>query len=116
MKPKTFSYRPILLGIFLLGITVALASWDVKHATGYFPHPSGDTVPEKKRNGHIKKVRDLDEALEELDNVNINIDVDQINKSLSEALKNFDKEQLKIDIENGLKSVDMAKIQMDVAA
>lgn len=113
MKPGTFSKR-VLLPVLAVGSIVALASWDYKQTPGgnkdreQFQQPT-DTTPKKK-----KKVQDLDQALEELDKVNIEVEMQKMTEELSKALKQIDGEKIKLQVEMAMKQVDIEKIMKEV--
>ncbi|MDB5205825.1 MAG: hypothetical protein JWR72_900 [Flavisolibacter sp.] len=97
---KTFLLKklPLLLLVSGLVVTVAIAQTNPGNAT----RRATDTVPKKE-----KKVRDLDEALLELDRGEL---------ELSKAMKELDGEKLERDIRASLKGldIDMAKMKEDV--
>src|SRR5688572_8075554 len=115
MKPGTLTSRRIWLPLLAIGLIVALASWDLKQAPGgrydqqYQPT---DTTPKKKKTE--KKVRDLDEALEELERVDIEKEMQKAQEEIAKAMKEFDGEKIRLDIEKAIKSIDMGKIQREV--
>lgn len=100
MKP-TFLLKklPLLLLVSALVVTVAIAQTN----SGTKVSGTTDTIPTKQ-----KKVRDLDEALLELDRGEI---------ELNKAMKEIDGEKIEQEIRASLKglNVDMAKMKEDVA-
>jgi chromosome segregation ATPase len=113
MKPGTFSKR-VLLPVLAVGSIVALASWDYQQTPSgnknynQFQEPT-DTTPKKK-----KKVQDLDQALEELDKVNIDDEMKKVQEELSKALKQIDGEKIRLQVESAMKQVDVEKIMKEV--
>lgn len=73
-----------------------------------------DTIPKKKE----LKVRDLDEALEDLDDVRINVSLDNLNLELAKIGSQIEKAlaQTKIEIANSIRDVDIAAITKEVNA
>ena len=113
MKPGSIKTGKTLLAVlFVGGIAFALISWGRQQNPG---NPGKkqqvqDTIPERKD----RKVRDLDEAISELERVDINEHVEKALKEVSAALKQIDAEKMKLDIEKSLKEVDFDKIKMEV--
>src|SRR6185295_3698704 len=66
-----------------------------------------DTVPKNKAD---KKVRDLDDVLDELDRVEIKVDMEKVNEQLKEAMKQIDMAKIKMDVDKAIKEVDMDKV------
>ena len=111
--------KPVALKYFLPVALVAcfsvlLLSWGGQKQTHQQrPEQSvNDTVPKNKAD---KKIRDLDDVLDELDRAELNVDMEKVNEQLKEAMKQIDKAKIQMDIEKALKEVDMEKIkgQMD---
>ena len=68
MKPTTFRTGRILLAILIIALTVGLVSWG-HQSPGQYEQTVNDTVPKKKITD--KKVRDLDDILNELNAVDM---------------------------------------------
>ena len=66
-----------------------------------------DTVPKNKAD---KKIRDLDDVIDELDGVEIKVDMQKVNEQLKEAMKQIDMAKIQMDVTKALKEVDMEKI------
>jgi copper chaperone CopZ len=118
MKPRSFKPLYILAGIVLVAGSLTLISWDNKQDSNrnYQFRSDNDTTPPKKNNNQNRdrKVRDLDEALEELENVNIDIEMENAMKEVQNALKEIDGEKLSLHIQKAIKEVDMAKINEQI--
>jgi len=113
MKPGSIRTGKTLIAILFVGvIAFALISWGRQQKPGSTGKnlQVQDTIPEKKD----RKVRDLDDALSELDRVNINEQVEKALREVNAALKQLDTEKMKLDIEKSLKEVDFDKIKMEV--
>jgi len=67
MKPTNPKAAPLLLALFALVLTVGLVSWDYKQTPGQYGQSVNDTTPRKKSTDKDKKVRDLDDVIDELD-------------------------------------------------
>jgi copper chaperone CopZ len=77
-----------------------------------------DTVPKRE-----KKIKDLDEALLELDKSHIeiekslkSIDWSKIEKDINESLRNIDVSKINADVKNALKEIDVAKLKAEIDA
>ena len=111
-KPVALKYFvPVAL---LACFSVLLLSWGGQKQTHQqrSEQSVNDTVPKNKAD---KKIRDLDDVLDELDRAELNVDMEKVNEQLKEAMKQIDKAKIQMDIEKALKEVDMEKIkgQMD---
>lgn len=114
MKPRTFLNNRLLLVLLIAGLTAGLISWDYQQSPGQFDQSINDTTPKKKTYDRNKKVRNLDDVLDELDNAEFKMNIENINKELSEAMKSIDGEKIKRDIDKAMKELDLAKIQLEV--
>jgi hypothetical protein len=118
MKPGSITTGKTLLALFIVAATAfALISWGHRQQPGQSKKEQyyKDTVPPKKD----KKVRDLDEAIAELDNIDLKVHMDKAMKDVAEAMKQADSyrldgEKIRLDIEKSMKEVDFDKIKMEV--
>lgn len=92
-----------------------LSSWDFKDSI-FFADAGGnqacDTIPQK--NSKEKKIQDLDDVLDELNNADFKVDMQKMKRELDEAMTKIDMQKMKLEIEKALKDVDMEKIKRDV--
>src|SRR6185503_1070414 len=104
----------ITLAVAAVAITsvLVLSSWDNNSATnagyndkGY--HPT-DTVPKKE-----KKIRDLDDVIDELNAVDFKLDMEKMQRELKESMKNFDGQKIQLDMEKAMRGIDFQKMQKD---
>jgi copper chaperone CopZ len=114
MKPKTFSAGPLLLVLLTVVLTVGLISWGQKQSPDHYQQSVNDTVPKTKSVDREKKIRDLDDVLDELDAADMKVNMEQIKKEIAEAMKNIDGNKIKMEIENAMKEVDLEKIKKEV--
>ncbi len=112
MKPAIFSNSKLILAILAVSITAGLVSW-YPHSQNRFEQPFSDTVPKKSMEKE-KKIRDLDEALEEMEKAGIQLDAAKMQKEIAGAMNNIDVEKMKMQVEKALQQVDMAKMQHEV--
>ena len=116
-------WKPFAVVVFTIGSTVLLASWDFKNPGSPFTdngdQQKTDTVP-KKKDSREKKIRDLDDVLDELDNAQIQIDkelkldMEKLKKELEAAFNKIDMDKIKLDIERSMKEIDFNKIQLEI--
>ncbi|MDP4264978.1 MAG: hypothetical protein Q8941_20795 [Bacteroidota bacterium] len=108
--------RRVLPALLIIGTAFALISWGYRQPSHSFrQYPStNDTIPKEKKAEREKKVRDLDEALDELNNVDLKSEMEKAQKEMQLAMKELDGQKIKMEIEKAMKEVDMAKIQKEV--
>ncbi len=114
MKPTKFTNGRLLLALLISGLTIGLVSWDHEQAPGRFQQEVNDTVPKTKPGGHEKKIRDLDDVLDELNNVDMKVNMEKLRNEIEEAMKKIDGDKIKAEITEAMKELDMAKIQLEV--
>lgn len=112
MKSTNPKAAPFLLALTAIILTFGLVSWDQKQAPGQYGQPVNDTTP--KNNSTDKKVRDLDDVLNELDKADWKVDMEKIKKEITEAMKSIEGDKIKLEIEKAMKEVDMDKIQKEI--
>jgi hypothetical protein len=110
----TWKKLPLLILACGLVVTVTVAQSN----SGNSPYSVTDTIPKKQ-----KKIRDLDEALMEIDRGEIEmqkalqeIDHEKMEKEIREAMKNIDVDmaKMKVDLAKAMKEIDMEKISLEV--
>jgi myosin heavy subunit len=114
MKPKTFTTARLVFAMIVLGITLTLVSWDFKQSTGRYQQSTKDTVPETKKITKEKKIRDLDDVLDELNSAELQVNMEKVQKELAEAMKKMDAEKIKMDVQKAMKEVYFEKIKKEV--
>lgn len=111
MKPSSFFASRIVLAALILLSTVALLSWDRHQAPRQQQQTSGkDTIPQQRE----RKVRDLDEALAELDEIDFKIHIEKAMASVAEAMKQVDAQKLQLEVQKAMQEVNMEKVQEDI--
>jgi len=110
--------KPVALKYFLpvalvVCFSVLLLSWGGQKQTHQQrPEQSvNDTVPKNKAD---KKIRDLDDVLDELDKAELKIDMEKVTEQLKEAMKQIDKAKIQMEVDKAMKEVDMEKIKAQV--
>ena len=114
MKPTTLTTGRLFLVLLTAGLTIGLISWDHKQSPGRVQQSLNDTTPKKKSLDRDKKVRDLDDVLDELNEADLKVNMEKIKQEIAEAMKSIDGDKIKMQIEMAMKEVDMAKIQKEV--
>jgi hypothetical protein len=115
MKAGTLTNKQLWLPVLAIGLIIGLVSWDYKQSptgTANDQIPT-DTLPKKKK-ATEKKVRDLDDVLNELNEVDFNIEMEKAQVELSRALKELDTEKMNLDIQKAMKEIDMTKIKANI--
>ncbi|HKC37809.1 MAG TPA: hypothetical protein VKB95_17150 [Chitinophagaceae bacterium] len=103
----------ITLAVAAMAITsvFVLSSWDFKNTYAAWNdngYDIADTIPKKE-----KKIRDLDDVLDELNNADLKMDMEKIQKEFAESMKRFDAQKIQMDIQKAMKEVDFEKIQKE---
>jgi hypothetical protein len=130
MESTTFKTNRLLWLLLAVGVGATLVAWQQKQKSPRHTEKTqvqADTIPSK----HLK-VRNLDEALEGLDKVNIDIDLEKVNTELAKlgpelqkeisragieaarAIKEIDFPKINAEINNSLANIDWPKIKIDV--
>ncbi len=126
MQNKVFHQR-VLLASAAIVLTLGLSAWKA-HAPTPQKQAATDTIPANSD----RKIKNLDDALSELDkgeaeldNTMKNfkvpeippippVDLDKMKAEVDRAMKNVDMEKMKADIQEAVKSIDAEKIKMQV--
>jgi hypothetical protein len=110
--------KPVALKYFLPIAIVAcfsiiLLAWDGQKQTHQQKSEQSitDTVPKNKAD---KKIRDLDDVIDELDRAEIKVNMDKVNEELKEAMKQMDRAKIQMEVDKAMKEVDMEKIRAEV--
>ena len=106
---------PLALAAVAITSLFILSSWDFKNTytvwndNGY---DNCDTIPKKE--SREKKIRDLDDVLDELNGVDLKMDMEKMQKQLNESMKNLDMKKMQLDMEKSMRDVDFQKIQKEI--
>ena len=113
---STLNTKRLIWIIIIAGLCATLFAFGQKQPTRQLPLPQAaqDTVPKKKD----LKVRNLDEALDDLDRVEIDVNIKNLNAELAKIGPQVQKElaQARIEVEKALKEVNIAEINERVNA
>ena len=116
MKLGTLTNNRLWMPVLAIALVVGLVSWDHRQmpsGNNQDQHPT-DTLQKKKKVRTEKKVRDLDDVIEELEAVDMDREMAKVEEELSRALKEIDGEKIRLQVEQSLKEVDMNKIRQDI--
>ena len=107
----------ITLAVAAVAITsvFVLSSWDFKNTYAAWNdngYDNSDTIPKKEI--REKKIRDLDDVLDELNNVDLKMDMEKMQKEFSESMKKFDAQKIQMDIQKAMRDIDFEKMQKEI--
>ncbi len=113
MNSKPVALKYFLPIAVLAGLSIILLSWGGQKQTHQQKSEQNitDTVPKNKAD---KKIRDLDDVLDELDRAEIKVNMEKVNAELKEAMKQIDGAKIQMEINKAMKEVDMEKIRAEV--
>ncbi len=119
MKTKTLTGKRFLLPLAAIGLVIGLASWGNNNGGNNYHfyqqgQPADTPLPKKVKKE--KSIRDLDEALEELDRVDIDKEMEMAQREIRSALEGIDMKKIEEEVHQALKNIDMKAIQQQVDA
>jgi len=103
---------PLVVAAVAITSVFVLSSWDFKNTYAAWndnDYDNCDTIPKKE-----KKIRDLDDVIDELNAVDFKMDMEKMQKELNESMKNFDMKKMQLDMEKAMRDVDFQKIQKEI--
>jgi len=103
---------PLAVAAVAIISVFVLSSWDFKNTYAAWNdngYDNCDTIPKKE-----KKIRDLDDVLDELNAVDFKIDMEKMQKELNESMKKLDMKKIQLDMEKVMRDVDFEKIQKEM--
>lgn len=108
MKPRSISPVRMLLVFLVSGMLLTLVSWGQQQIPSKAPKQNiEDTTKKKKKN---VEARDLDQAIEELDRIDLDEHLEKAMKEVNEAVKQLDAAKVKMEIDKAMKEVDFEKL------
>jgi len=109
MNSKPISLRYLLPIVLVACFSLILLSWGHKQTRQQKTEQSViDTIPKKNPD---KKIRDLDDVIDELDRANLKVDMEKVSDQLKEAMKQIDMAKIQVEVNKAMKEVDMEKIK-----
>ena len=110
MKPRTLNLARVLIPVLIITVTLGLVSWDISRSGKHYQAAS-DTIPNAAKE---KKIRNLDEVLEELDRADWKADMDKAREELKRALKEIDSDKIRMEMDRSMADIDVKKIRQEV--
>ena len=115
MKPGSIVAVRILVALLIAGTLFTLISWDHRHpGDRYQKQYFNDTTP-KKKTDREKKVRDLDDVIDELNAIDLQKELEKAQVEMQKAMKDIDGQKFKLDMEKVMKEIDFEKMQKELA-
>lgn len=115
MKPQTLTSWRLWLPLLAAAMIVGLASWGQQQSPAQKTKASPtDTLPKKKKAVEDKKVRDLDDVLDEMDAVDMEKEMKNAQEELSKAMKELDMQKIEMDFQKAMKDVDFSKMKQEL--
>lgn len=102
MKP-----RSAFLIIAVLGASLAFMSFKNNKHQQVRTEFAADTVPDRK-------VRDLDELLEEMNSIDLKLDMEKMSKELADGLKELDGKKITLDVQKALESINLDEMKKSI--
>lgn len=113
MKPTRLS--PLRIGALTAGlaICISLISWDYQQPrSGLKTADAADTTPRKTN--REKKVHDLDEAIAELEQTDLDAAMGKARLEMEKAFREVDADKIRQQVDEALKQVDFGKVQAEL--
>ncbi|MBS1610491.1 MAG: hypothetical protein JSS70_17380 [Bacteroidetes bacterium] len=112
MESTTFNTGRLIWITAITGLCITLVAFQKQETRPMPPSINTDTIPKKKE----LKIRDLDEALEGLDEVNITVDLGDLHKELAKIKPEVEKAiaSAGAEVAKSLKDIDVAAISKEV--
>ncbi len=113
MNSKPVSLKYFLPLALVACFSIILLSWGGQKQTHRqkAEQSFNDTVPKNKAD---KKIRDLDDVLDELDRAEFKVDMEKVNEQLKEAMKQIDMAKIQMEVDKAMKEVDMDRIKAQI--
>ena len=103
---------PLAVAAVAITSVFVLSSWDFKNTYAAWDdndYDNCDTIPKKE-----KKIRDLDDVLDELNAADFKMDMEKMQKELNESMKNLDMKKMQLDMEKSIHGLDFEKMQKEM--
>jgi hypothetical protein len=115
MKPGSMTASRLLLAMLTLTTMFVFISWDNRPTTDQFQHGGyfRDTIPKDKKVSREKKIRDLDDVIDEMNAIDLQKEMEKANIEMQKAMKDIDGQKLKMQLDEAMKQVDMEKMQKE---
>jgi chromosome segregation ATPase len=115
MKPGSIVAGRMLLALLTIGTLFTLISWGHKQSPiGYQKQYFNDTTPKGKKIDREKKIRDLDDVIDELNAVDLQKEMEKVQIEVQKAMKEIDGQKTRMEMEKAMKEVDFEKMQKEL--
>lgn len=113
MNSRPIAQRNLVPIILVAGLSIGLIAWGDQQPIRQQTTKENltDTIPKKNSD---KKIRDIDEAIDELDKADLKIDLEKAKSQIEEAVKQIDMAKVQMEIDKAMKAVDMEKIKTEI--
>ena len=113
MNSKPVSLKYFLPIALVACFSVILLSWGGQQQTHQqrTEQSFNDTTPKKNPD---KKIRDLDDVIDELDRADLKVDMGKVSDQLKEAMKQIEMAKIQVEVDKAMKEVDMEKIKAQI--
>jgi hypothetical protein len=113
MNSKPFAVKYLLPITLVAFFSIALVSWGDQKQTPQpkTKHAVTDTIPKNKVE---KKIRDLDDVIDEIDKAELKLNMEKVKTQIEEAMKQIDMSKIQMEMDKAMKEIDMAKVKMDM--
>jgi hypothetical protein len=113
MNSKPFAVKYFLPICLVAFFSIALIAWgDQKQIPQQkTDQVVNDTLPKNKGD---KKIRDLDDVIDNLDATELKLNMEKVKTQIEEALKQIDMAKINIEMDKAMKEIDMAKMKTEM--
>jgi hypothetical protein len=113
MNSKPFGVKYFLPITLVAFFSIALVAWgDQKQTTQQKSnHVVSDTIPKNKVE---KKIRDLDDVIDELDAAELKLNMEKVKTQIEEAMKQVDMAKIQMEMNKAMKDIDMTKVKLEM--
>src|SRR6187431_2928457 len=107
---------PLAVAAVAITCVFVLSSWDFKNTYAAWNdngYDNCDTIPKKE-----KKIRDLDDVLDELNGIDFKMDMEKMHfgnfeKEMAKAMKEFDTAKIQKEVQESMQKIEWDKMKMD---
>ena len=113
MNSKPFAPKYLVPVVVVVCLSLASIAWrgqPRQRSSTDLSTSVNDTTPKQKE----KKIRDLDEAIDEMNNTDLKLQMDKVNEEIRQAMRDIDMNKMKMELDRKMKDVDMQKLQEEV--
>lgn len=118
MKPTTIATGKVVMIATIALMSLTLISWDFRKQPRQLSttQNTSDTIPGNKNEKRDRQVRNLDEAIDNLNEVDMDIELGNAMKQVQQALKELDIAKLQQEAAASIAKLDMEKVKKEIEA